>query len=136
MGKNKGILQQFIKFGAVGVTNTLIHTICYNIALAFGANDFVGQIIGFLISSVNGFLLNKKFVFNKTNTSKKMILKYYTTYIVSFVLTMLMTYIYVDILKINTTIHLFGMSIGYLPILTLIVTVPVNFILSRYWVYK
>ena len=130
-------LKQFIKFAVVGVINTSIHTLIFNIASVLGFHYLISQTLGYLISSINGFLMNYKLVFKADNADKRTIMRYYATYTMSFIIMLVMSYIYVDLLGLNPMIDFFSIvTVKVLPLLTLVVTVPFNFILSKYWVYK
>ena len=130
-------LKQFIKFAIVGVINTSIHTLIFNIASALGFHYLISQTLGYFVSSINGFLMNYKLVFKADNADKTTVIRYYATYTMSFIIMLVMSYIYVDLLGLNPTIDFFSIvTVKVLPLLTLVVTVPFNFILSKYWVYK
>ncbi len=58
------VLVQFIKFGIVGVSNTLLTFLVYTLLLkAFGVWYIAASAIGFTIGAVNGFLLNRRWTF-------------------------------------------------------------------------
>jgi putative flippase GtrA len=58
------ILVQFIKFGIVGVSNTLLTFIVYTLLLkVFGVWYIAASAIGFTIGAVNGFVLNRRWTF-------------------------------------------------------------------------
>ena len=58
-------LIQFVKFGIVGVSNTLIHYFTYLILIALGCHYLIASVAGFLVSVVNAFYWNNKYVFTK-----------------------------------------------------------------------
>ncbi len=58
------VLVQFVKFGIVGVSNTLITFIVYTILLkVFGVWYLAASAIGFIVGATNGFLLNRRWTF-------------------------------------------------------------------------
>ncbi|HLH14526.1 MAG TPA: GtrA family protein [Solirubrobacteraceae bacterium] len=58
------VLVQFLKFGVVGVSNTLLTLIVYTLLLkVFGVWYLAASAIGFLVGAVNGFLLNRRWTF-------------------------------------------------------------------------
>jgi putative flippase GtrA len=58
------VLVQFVKFGIVGVSNTLITFIVYTILLkGFGVWYLAASAIGFIVGATNGFLLNRRWTF-------------------------------------------------------------------------
>ena len=55
---------QFVKFGIVGVSNTLLTFAVYTVLLkGFGVWYLAASAIGFVVGAVNGFLLNRRWTF-------------------------------------------------------------------------
>lgn len=126
MNLKKEIIK-FIKFGLVGVFNTLSSTCYYWILVYFGVNYLLSTTISYFLSSIIGYFLNDKMVFRQKNKSKLAIMRYYIVYGTSYLLNMICMYIYIDVLHLSQYIA---------PLLVLFITVPYNFILSRFWVFK
>jgi putative flippase GtrA len=60
------VVIQFVKFGTVGVSNTLLTFIVYTVLLkAFGVWYLAASAIGFLVGATNGFLLNRRWTFKE-----------------------------------------------------------------------
>jgi putative flippase GtrA len=58
------VLVQFVKFGIVGVSNTLLTFIVYTLLLkVFGVWYLAASAIGFIVGATNGFLLNRRWTF-------------------------------------------------------------------------
>jgi putative flippase GtrA len=58
------VLVQFIKFGIVGVSNTLLTLVVYTVLLkVFGVWYLAASAIGFIAGATNGFLLNRRWTF-------------------------------------------------------------------------
>jgi putative flippase GtrA len=58
------LLLQFMKFGIVGVSNTLLTFLVYTLLLkVFGVWYLLASAIGFGVGAVNGFLLNRRWTF-------------------------------------------------------------------------
>jgi putative flippase GtrA len=58
------MLVQFVKFGIVGVSNTLLTFAVYTLLLkVFGVWYLAASAIGFIVGAVNGFLLNRRWTF-------------------------------------------------------------------------
>lgn len=135
MNKN---LFQFIKFGAVGFSNNIIfYVINAGILLLLKKYeltwDFVlGNIAGFLISVLWSFYWNSKYVFSKPEGEKrsvwKTLLKTYAAY--SF------TGIFLNNLLGALWINVLGISKFIAPVLTLFISVPINFILNKFWAFR
>lgn len=131
-------LLQFIKFGIVGVSNTLI---------SYGLNvlvllvlrpvqvtwDFVlANIVSFLLSVLWSFYWNNRFVFTvKDGRSRKLgqaLIKSYISY--GF------TGIFLNNFLSWLWINIFGISKFIAPLINLLISVPVNFIMNKFWTFK
>lgn len=123
----KEALIQFIKFGMVGVFNTLSSTVYYWILLYFHFNYLLATTIAYIIASLIGYLLNNHWVFQSKKVTKTSLFKYYVVYGTSYFLNIFSMFIWVDVLSISKVIA---------PIFTLFVTVPFNYIFNKIWVFK
>ena len=123
---------QFIKFGLVGVSNTLVSMACYYVVLFINEKWYmIGSILGTVLSIANAFYWNDKYVFKNSNNDKKSKLKRlgktYISYGGTSILSNLLLYLEVSVLAINKTIA---------PIVNLIITIPLNFIINKIWTFK
>jgi putative flippase GtrA len=60
------MLVQFVKFGIVGVSNTLLTFAVYGLLLkVFGVWYLAASAIGFVAGATNGFLLNRRWTFRE-----------------------------------------------------------------------
>jgi putative flippase GtrA len=58
------MLVQFVKFGIVGVSNTVLAFAIYTVLLkVFGVWYLAASAIGFVVGAINGFLLNRRWTF-------------------------------------------------------------------------
>ncbi len=58
------VMVQFVKFGIVGVSNTLLFLAVYTVLLkGFGVWYLAASAIGFIVGAVNGFILNRRWTF-------------------------------------------------------------------------
>jgi putative flippase GtrA len=63
---NAPLLVQFVKFGIVGVSNTLLTFIVYTVLLkVFGVWYLTASAVGFGVGATNGFLLNRRWTFRE-----------------------------------------------------------------------
>jgi len=63
---NAPVVVQFVKFGIVGVSNTLLTFIVYTVLLkVFGVWYLAASAIGFAVGATNGFLLNRRWTFRE-----------------------------------------------------------------------
>ena len=126
--KLKKLVIQFIKFGCVGVSNTLVSLAVYYIFLWLNWNLYLGNAIGFILGTLNAYIWNSKFVFKKGRCEKNssVVIKTYLSYGFSLLVSEGLLFLWVEILSISDVIA---------PILNLCVTVPLNFLLNKLWVY-
>ena len=125
MKTNKNVLQ-FFKFLVVGVLNTIIFLIVYYSFLYLGVNYIVSNISGFLVSILNAYFLNSKYVFLKDNSAKNF-MKVFMVYGTTTILSTFLLYLMVDIIKISDKIA---------PLINLFITTPTNFFLNKFWALK
>lgn len=124
--KLKNNLKQFIKFGIVGVFNTCNSLIIYYILLSLNIYYLIANIIAYFASTFISYFINKFWVFKEKKKTNRVI-QYYIVYISSFFINNLLLYLQVDLLSISDKIA---------PLFVLLVTVPYNFLLSKFWVFK
>ena len=129
---------QFVKFGLVGLTNTLVSYLLNILTLKIlepyqWAYDYVAaNAVAFILSVLWSFYWNNRFVFTIREGEKRnlfrTLLKTYAAYsLTGVVMTNILSYVWIDILGISKYIA---------PILNLVISVPVNFILNKKWAYR
>ena len=123
------LVWQFIKFGIVGFSNTLISLAVYYILVFFGWNYLLANTMGFLISVCNAFFWNYRYFFkDKTETSiPKSFSKVFITYGISYLVSTFLIWLMVDIMHISEWLA---------PLIRLVVTVPLNFVLNKLWAFR
>ena len=122
------VIKQFIKFGIVGVSNTLISLLIYYVLIYFKINYIVANTIGFIVSVLNAYYWNNRYVFEKNNEGNlRPMIKTFVSYGTTFVLSTMLLVVMVDYLNISNIIA---------PILNLIITIPLNFLLNKFWAFK
>lgn len=132
MKKLKDLVIQFVKFGMVGAINTVLSYGITNIGYyVLNLHEQICNIVAFMITVFISFLLNSKFVFNKGNEKInfwKSLLKVYASYsITGLFLTAILLYVEENI---------FGIPHYIATLMNLVVTIPINFILNKFWAYK
>lgn len=119
---------QFVKFCLVGVSNTAISLIVYYIFVLINRDLYiVGNAVGFVVSVLNSYFWNSRFVFDKQDEKAKTIIKTFAAYGTNLAIGTALLYLFVDV---------WGLSEFLAPVLNLIVTVPLNYILNKFWVMK
>ena len=119
---------QFVKFCLVGLSNTAISFGIYYIFLFIDTKLYiVGNIVGFVVSVLNSYFWNSRYVFKKRDEKRKTIVKTFAAYGTNLVIGTLLLYVLVDIAGISEYIA---------PIINLFITVPINYLLNKKWVMK
>lgn len=128
----KKAIIQFMKFGTIGAINTVLsYAITNGSYYLLHLHEQISNIIAFVITVFISFMLNGKFVFTENKEERKFwksLLRVYASYSVTGVfLTAILLYIEEEIIGIPHYIA---------TLMNLIVTVPINFILNKFWAYK
>lgn len=119
-------IQQFIQFGLVGALNTVLTTLIYW-GLYRWLGPTIAMAIGYGLTSVLGLALNGRWVFRGGRKLAQAAPRYYLTYAGTWALSVGLTAWWSNWQPDLT---------AFAPIVSLCATVPVNFILSRYWVFN
>ena len=128
----KKAIIQFIKFGTVGAINTVLsYAITNGAYYLLHLHEQISNIIAFVITVFISFMLNGRFVFRENKEERnfwKSLLKVYASYSITGVfLTAILLYIEEELLGIPHYIA---------TLMNLVVTIPLNFILNKFWAYK
>jgi len=139
-GYSANLIKTHFMFGIVGVSNTLISYILYVVSLLifqklnwFGKVDYlVAQMIAFILSVLWSFYWNNKMVFVKEEGQQrnlwKALIKTYISYsFTGLFLNSALLVLWVDVLHISEFVA---------PIVNLLISVPLNFIINKFWAFK
>lgn len=122
-------LMQFVKFGLVGFLNTVITYLVYFVLVLYNFHYLLANIAGFIAGVLNAYYWSDKYVFKLENGVKrdkcKTVFKTFASYgITGLLFTSVMLLLFVDY---------FEWSKYYSQLLCLSITVPLNFVLNKYW---
>ncbi|MHB1315840.1 MAG: GtrA family protein [Christensenellales bacterium] len=122
------LIKQFIKFGLVGLSNTLISLGVYYLLVYLNVHYILANIAGFLVSVLNAYYWNSRYVFPKGSQKRRSaFLKCFVAYGFTFLLGTLLLFLMVDQI---------GISDKVAPIINLCITIPANFLLNKVWAFK
>jgi putative flippase GtrA len=126
------LLWQIVKFGLVGVSNTVVSMVVYYIFLWIDEDMYmVGSIMGTIISILNAFIWNDLFVFTGNPKDFKSVMlrlgKTYVSYGGTSLLSMAMLWI---------EVNFFGVDRVIAPIVNLLITIPLNYLINKFWTFK
>ena len=118
---------QFIKFGLVGVSNTAVGFGVYYLLYYCGVHYLIANIVSWLVSVFNAFYWNNKYVFQSGSNWWITLFRTYVSYGASLVVSTLIMYALVEFLHVSPVIA---------PVICLLITVPLNFLLNKFWAFK
>lgn len=135
----RNTFSEFIKFGLVGVSNTIVSYCLYALSLQiflklnlFPSTDYIiANIISFLLSVLWSFYLNNKYVFKldegEHRSIWKALLKTYVSYgFTGIILNNILLVLWVRVIGINKMLA---------PIINLIINIPINFFMNKLWAF-
>ena len=149
-------LWQFIKFGLVGVSNTLISEAIYVIIVLLKGNYLFASFMGFVISVLNAYYWSNKYVFKEDAEGEKrvwwkVLLKTYVAYSWGFLVNLCLLILWIDILHISQYMDPVLRLLAHFNIysfdaevigniiaegVNLILVIPMNFLINKYWAYR
>ena len=127
MNQNKSIIQ-LLKFGIVGVSNTLLTAITIWVLLrVLHFNDYSSNIIGYIVGLVNSFIWNRKWTFASDKKVKDTIFKFSITFAISYLFQLGNLYLLIHYTQIDSYIC---------QLISIVVYTVINFILNKYYTFK
>jgi putative flippase GtrA len=57
-------MARFVRFGVVGISNTVLTLVAYEILTRLGVADTAASALGFAVGAANGYLLNRSWTFH------------------------------------------------------------------------
>lgn len=126
------VLWQFIKFGLVGVSNTAVSMAVYYLFLWMDEDLYmVGSILGTVLSILNAFIWNDLFVFTGNPRDFKSVMgrlgKTYVSYGGTSLLSTVLLWLEVTLLQVSKV---------WAPIVNLLITIPLNFLINKFWTFR
>ena len=128
-----GAIAQFVKFGIVGVSNTLISLGVYQLCLhGFQLHYQLANVISFVVSVTNAYYWNSRYVFGNgaphtlrqhARAYGKAFLSYGGTFLLGTAL-------------LTLWVEACGISKSIAPVINLLITIPLNFVLNKFWAFR
>jgi putative flippase GtrA len=126
--RRRGV-RQFVKFGLVGLSSTVIDWGIYLILTRFlGVFYLMAKILSFSIAVINSYIWNRRWTFRSNDPAKlRQFIKFLTISLVGLVLNSLIMYLAVEHLKLA---DIYGLVLA-----TAIVTIW-NFLANKFYTFK
>lgn len=123
---------QFLKFSLVGLSNTILSYVVFSILVLLGLHYLIANVISFFVGVSNAFYWSNKYVFKKGKGENRGILpsliKTFFAYgFTGLLLNSFLLWVLIERYDIYSLIA---------QILCLVITVPLNFILNKFWSFK
>lgn len=119
---------RFIKFGMVGVLNTLVNWIIFFILNLFGMYYILANIIAYTLGTINSYLWNTLWVFKyREKASADTTIKFIILNLVGLGLNTGILYVLVDLYNLNKFIGL---------VITTIIVMIINYVVNKLWVFS
>ena len=120
-------MKKILKFGLVGIVNTLISIGCYILFVKFGMHYILANIVSYMIGLVNSYYWNKKWVFNNTENHLSVFVKFVIVNLV--------------VLSINTgclflLVHKWGFNQYGSQLAATALGMGINFLLNNKWTFE
>ena len=135
--KKRQTFKEFLQFGLVGVSNTIISYLLYVVTLLLVSKSgvkfdyIIANIVSWLLSVLWSFYWNNKFVFKKEEGEKRNIwaalFKTYVSYgVTGLILNNILSVLWVSVLHISKMLA---------PIINLVISIPINFFMNKLWAF-
>ena len=135
--KKRQTFKEFLQFGLVGVSNTIISYLLYVVTLLLVSKSgvkfdyIIANIVSWLLSVLWSFYWNNKFVFKKEEGEKRNIwaalFKTYVSYgFTGLILNNILSVLWVSVLHIRKKLA---------PIINLVISIPINFFMNKLWAF-
>jgi len=125
---NHKSLIQFIKFGIVGISNTLLTALTIWILLKLlHCSDYVSNLIGYIVGLLNSFIWNRKWTFESKTKVSATLFKFILTFAICYLLQLGNLYLLLHFTHIDSYIC---------QLLSIVVYTIINFILNKNYTFK
>ena len=136
--KKRQTFKEFLQFGLVGVSNTIISYLLYVVTLLIVSKSgvkfdyIIANIVSWLLRVLWSFYWNNKFVFKKEDGEERNIwaalFKTYVSYgFTGLILNNILSVLWVSVLHISKMLA---------PIINLVISIPINFFMNKLWAFS
>ncbi|HRZ98415.1 MAG TPA: GtrA family protein [Paludibacter sp.] len=124
---NKSILQM-LKYGIVGVSNTLLTAIVIWIMLKkLNTSDYFANITGYIVGLTNSFIWNRKWTFESKSKVRSTIVKFIAIFVISYLFQLGALYLLLHYTTIDSYIC---------QLMSIVAYTGSNFFLNKYYTFK
>ena len=121
-------LIQFIKFGIVGISNTLLTALIIWILLkVLHCSDYFSNFSGYIVGLLNSFIWNRKWTFESKTKVSATLFKFILTFVICYIMQLGNLYLLLHFTHIDSYIC---------QLLSIVVYTIINFILNKNYTFK
>lgn len=125
---NQNLYLQFIKFGIIGIFNTLLTlSIIFICSYVFNYNYLISNGIGYIIGFINSFLWNKYWTFRSNGSIFKEFIKFFKVFLICYGIQIVFVFTFVQIFKIAE---------GISQLLGMVIYTLINFLLNKFFTFQ
>ncbi|MEL3959053.1 GtrA family protein [Caldifermentibacillus hisashii] len=117
----------FVKFGIVGLGNTLITIGSYHVFVYLGLNYILANVISYLLGMMNSYYWNKNWVFRVKPNEKKTFVKFIFVNMISLLINNFTLILLVGIFFLSSTVS---------QLLATVLGLWINLILNKIWTFE
>lgn len=119
-------LIEAIKFGFVGLSNSLVTFLVFNFLLIIHMPYLISNIIGYFFGMVNSYFWNHRYVFKKKAT-KQNIVKFVMSNLCMMVFSSFCLYCFVTFFSLEKRIAM---------LFSMIISMGLNFLITKFWIFN
>jgi len=149
-------IKQFLKFGLVGLSNTLISEGVYAAIVCLKGHYLLASTTGFVLSVFNAYFWNNRYVFKEDENLEKrvwwkVLIKTFLAYLWGFLANLVLLVVWIDVLHIADYMGplaglLGGWGIHFLDEqmlgslaaegINLVLVLPMNYLINKFWAFR
>lgn len=129
-------VRQFVKFSFVGASGVVVNLAVFNLTLllwrlaaghAPHAAEYVANLLGFVVSVLTNYYLNRRWTFRSTGAVATELPKFFTVSVIAYV---------VNLGVFTIARHGFGASENVSQLIAIACVMPINFVLNKIWSFR
>lgn len=120
-------MKKFLKFGAVGIVNTLITIGSFTLFVYLGVNYILANFMAYILGMINSFFLNKNWVFQTKTNHISIVIKFIFVNLITLGINTLFLYVLVQFIHLHASVaQLISTSFGLV----------INYVLNKKWTFN
>ena len=149
-------IKQFLKFGLVGLSNTLISEIIYAVIVCLKGHYLLASATGFVLSIFNAYYWNNRYVFKEDESLEKrvwwkVLIKTFIAYLWGFLANLMLLVLWIDVLHVANYMEPAAGLLGQWGIyfldaevlgslfaegVNLVLVLPMNYLVNKLWAFR